>query len=124
MEKINDKLSVTKEKLTTAKEKIKPNSKKWFLVSYLGMLIAFFVFLSQCFGIINSFMVATALVPIAVVIICIVIFLYLVFLITGFILGKILKNYSLYLAKGFTYGSITIISLTTLFLLWITFRSR
>ncbi|MGF6907901.1 hypothetical protein [Fusobacterium sp. PH5-44] len=118
MENINEKLKATKEKIETAKEKIKPNSKKWFILSYFGMLIAFFAFLSQALGVINSFMVAAALAPIGIAIMCIVVFLYIVYIITGFILGKVLKKYSLYLAKGFTYGSITIITLTAIFLIW------
>ena len=115
----NKKLNVAKEKIFSVKEKAKFQGKRWFLISYLGMLIVFFAFISKIFKIIDSFMIAAGLMPIALVMIIIGIIIYFVLIFVGFMLGKILKKYSLYLAKGFTYGSITVLVLTVVFFLWL-----
>jgi len=103
------------EKIFNIKNHINMESKKWFLVSYLVMLIIFFTAIHNLIGFIHSLMIAPILALAGLVIAVIGIIMYIIYVGLGFFLGKILKKYSLYLAKGFTYGSITIIILTLLF---------
>ena len=104
------------EKLTTVKEKAKIQGKRWFLLSYLGMITIFFV---GCSLLLSFFPVAIGTIPVGAFFLALSINLikaiYILFIILGFIFGRVLKKRSLYLAKGFTYGSITIIVLSVLF---------
>ena len=104
------------EQLTTAKKKAKIQGKRWFLLSYLGMII---LFLGGCSLLLTFFPVVIGTIPVGAFILALSINLikaiYILFILIGFILGRVLKKRSLYLAKGFTYGSITIIVLSVLF---------
>ena len=103
--------------------KINTESKKWFIVSYLGMLIIFFTGLSRVMNLFHPLVMAgsvLALVGLAFFVVGIL--MHILYIGLGFFLGKILKKHILYLAKGFTYGSITILILTGIFIIVLNFK--
>ena len=108
------------EKLATAKKKAKIHGKRWFLLSYLGMII---LFLGGCSLLLSFFPVVIGTIPVGAFFISLSINLikaiYIIYILIGFILGRVLKKRSLYLAKGFTYASITIIILSVIFYVFV-----
>lgn len=108
------------EKLAVAKQKAKFQGKRWFLLSYLGMMIIFF---GGCSLLMSLFPIVIGTAPVGAFMIAFSINLikviYIIFILIGFILGRVLKKRSLYLAKGFTYSSITIIVLSVLFYVFV-----
>lgn len=103
------------EKSAAIGEKPKVQGKKWFLLSYLGMMTAFFTVFGLMFSIINFLLFTPPLGTFFLVFINLGKAIYIIFLLAAFILGRVLKKRSLYLAKGFTYSGITIIIITILF---------
>jgi len=114
MENLDEKLVVANEKITATKEKSKFQGKKWVLVSYIGMMTAFFTVFGLMFSIMSFLLMTPPLGAFFLTFIKIGKVIYVIFLLAAFILGRILKKRSLSLAKGFTYSGITIIIITIL----------
>ena len=104
------------EKLATGEKKSKFQGKKWFLLSYLIMIIGF---VWGCSLLVSTLSFAIGLAPLGGFILAffqnLIKAIYIIYPLMGFILGRVLKKRSLYLAKGFTYASITIIVFYVIF---------
>jgi len=102
------------EKLNIVNEKTKIQGKRWFLLSYLGMVIAFICGCVLVYSIMGFLIFSPPFGASLLIFINLVKGIYILFLLVAFILGRVLKKSSLYLAKGFTYGGLTIIIMTIL----------
>ncbi|MGF6907767.1 hypothetical protein [Fusobacterium sp. PH5-44] len=112
MENLDEQVNIANENITTIKEKSKFQGKKWFLSSYLGMMTAFFTVFGLMFSIMNFLLFTPPLGTFFLIFIKLGKIIYIIFLLVAFILGRVLKKRSLYLAKGFTYSGFTIIIIT------------
>ena len=114
MENIDKKLNAKEETIASVKDKVKFQGKRWFLLSYLGMIIAFIFGCVLVYSIMGFLIFTPPLGASLLIFINIVKGIYIIFLFTAFILGRVIKKHNLYLSKGFTYGGITIIIITIL----------
>jgi|GEM_PF-3226670 len=114
MENIHEKLNAKEETIASAKGKVKFQGKRWFLFSYLGMIIAFIFGCVLVYSIMGFLIFTPPLGASLLIFINLVKVIYTIFIFTAFILGRVLKKRSLYFSKGFTYGGITIIIMTIL----------
>ena len=114
MENLDKQLNIANENVATIKEKSKFQGKKWFLLSYLGMMAVFFTVFGLMFSIMNFLLFTPPLGAFFLIFIKLGKIIYIILLLVAFILGRVLKKRSLYLAKGFTCSGVTIIIITIL----------